>query len=46
MLRVFIVDDHPVVIEGIHSLLLNEKDIAWGANETIVVITSLVEMIK
>jgi len=29
MLRVFIVDDHPVVIEGIHSLLMNEKDIAW-----------------
>ena len=22
-------DDHPVVIEGIHSLLQNEKDIAW-----------------
>jgi DNA-binding NarL/FixJ family response regulator len=29
MIRVFIVDDHPVVIEGIHSLLKNEKDIAW-----------------
>ena len=29
MIRVFIVDDHPVVIEGIHSLLRNEKDIAW-----------------
>jgi YesN/AraC family two-component response regulator len=29
MIRVFIVDDHPVVIEGIHSLLMNEKDIAW-----------------
>jgi DNA-binding NarL/FixJ family response regulator len=29
MTRVFIVDDHPVVIEGIHSLLQNEKDIAW-----------------
>ena len=29
MTRVFIVDDHPVVIEGIHSLLMNEKDIAW-----------------
>ena len=29
MIRVFIVDDHPVVIEGIHSLLTNEKDIAW-----------------
>lgn len=29
MIRVFIVDDHPVVIEGIHSLLQNEKDIVW-----------------
>jgi DNA-binding NarL/FixJ family response regulator len=29
MISVFIVDDHPVVIEGIHSLLHNEKDIAW-----------------
>lgn len=29
MIKVFIVDDHPVVIEGIHSLLMNEKDIAW-----------------
>lgn len=29
MIRVFIVDDHPVVIEGIHSLLQNEKDFAW-----------------
>lgn len=29
MINVFIVDDHPVVIEGIHSLLQNEKDIAW-----------------
>jgi DNA-binding NarL/FixJ family response regulator len=29
MIRVFIVDDHPVVIEGIHSLLQNEKDIEW-----------------
>ncbi len=30
MLRVFIVDDHPVVIEGIHSLLQNENDIEWA----------------
>lgn len=30
MIRVFIVDDHPVVIEGIHSLLRNEKDIEWA----------------
>ena len=29
MIRIFIVDDHPVVIEGIHALLMNEKDIAW-----------------
>src|SRR5258705_6257136 len=29
MIRIFIVDDHPVVIEGIHSLLKNEKDIEW-----------------
>ena len=30
MIRVFIVDDHPVVIEGIHSLLQNENDIEWA----------------
>ena len=30
MIRVFIVDDHPVVIEGIRSLLQNEKDIEWA----------------
>ena len=30
MIRVFIVDDHPVVIEGIQSLLQNEKDIEWA----------------
>ncbi|MEQ1676952.1 MAG: response regulator transcription factor [Chitinophagaceae bacterium] len=29
MVRVFIVDDHPVVIEGIRSLLQNEKGIEW-----------------
>jgi DNA-binding NarL/FixJ family response regulator len=29
MIRIFIVDDHPVVIEGIHSLLQNEKDMTW-----------------
>ena len=29
MIRVFIVDDHPVVIEGIHSILQNEEDIEW-----------------
>lgn len=30
MIRVFIVDDHPVVIEGIHSLLQNENGIEWA----------------
>jgi DNA-binding NarL/FixJ family response regulator len=29
MISVFIVDDHPVVIEGIHSLLQNEQHIEW-----------------
>ncbi len=29
MIKVFIVDDHPVVIEGIHSLLQHERDIEW-----------------
>jgi DNA-binding NarL/FixJ family response regulator len=29
VIRVFIVDDHPVIIEGIHSLLRDEKDIVW-----------------
>jgi DNA-binding NarL/FixJ family response regulator len=32
MIRVFIVDDHPVVIEGIHSLLQNEKDMEWAGH--------------
>lgn len=30
MIRVFIVDDHPVVIEGIHSLLMSEAGIEWA----------------
>ncbi len=30
MIRVFIVDDHPMVIEGIHSLLQHEKGIEWA----------------
>jgi DNA-binding NarL/FixJ family response regulator len=30
MIRVFIVDDHPVVIEGIHSLLQQEKEFEWA----------------
>lgn len=32
MIRVFIVDDHPVVIEGIQSLLKNEKGIEWAGH--------------
>ncbi len=32
MIRVFIVDDHPVVIKGIHSLLQNERDIEWAGH--------------
>ena len=30
MIRVFIVDDHPVVIEGIHALIRQEADIEWA----------------
>jgi DNA-binding NarL/FixJ family response regulator len=29
MITVFIIDDHQMIIEGIHSLLMNEKDIEW-----------------
>lgn len=29
MIRVFIIDDHQMILEGIHSLLLEEKDIEW-----------------
>jgi DNA-binding NarL/FixJ family response regulator len=29
MIRVFIIDDHQLVLEGIHSLLQNEADIEW-----------------
>jgi DNA-binding NarL/FixJ family response regulator len=29
MITVFIIDDHQMIIEGIHTLLLNEKDIEW-----------------
>jgi YesN/AraC family two-component response regulator len=32
MIRVFIVDDHPVVIEGIHALLQHEKGIEWAGH--------------
>ena len=29
MITVFIIDDHQMIIEGIHSLLQHEKDIEW-----------------
>ncbi len=29
MISVFIIDDHQMIIEGIHSLLQNESDIKW-----------------
>jgi DNA-binding NarL/FixJ family response regulator len=29
MIQVFIVDDHQMIIEGIHTLLEDEKDIQW-----------------
>ena len=32
--RIFIVDDHYMVIEGIHSLLKNEKGIEWMGHVT------------
>jgi len=32
MIRVFIVDDHPIVIEGIHSLLQHERGIEWAGH--------------
>ena len=32
MIRVFIVDDHPVVIEGIRALIQNERDIEWAGH--------------
>lgn len=33
-IKLFIVDDHYMVIEGIHSLLQNEKDIEWIGHAT------------
>ncbi len=33
-IKLFIVDDHFMVIEGIHSLLQNEKDIEWMGHAT------------
>ena len=32
MIRVFVVDDHPVVIEGLHALLQNESSIEWAGH--------------
>jgi DNA-binding NarL/FixJ family response regulator len=32
MISVFIVDDHPVVVEGIRSLLINEGGIYWAGH--------------
>ncbi|HVU55717.1 MAG TPA: response regulator transcription factor [Puia sp.] len=32
MIRVFIVDDHPVVVEGIRSLLIREKNVDWAGH--------------
>ena len=29
MIKVFIIDDHQMIIEGIHSLLQGEADIEW-----------------
>ena len=29
MISVFIIDDHQMILEGIHSLLLGERDIEW-----------------
>jgi YesN/AraC family two-component response regulator len=34
IIKVFIVDDHYMVIEGIHSLLQNEKSIEWSGHAT------------
>ena len=35
MIKVFILDDHQVIIEGIRSLLLDEKDVEWmGGSRT------------
>lgn len=32
MIRIFIVDDHPVVIEGIHALLQYETGLEWAGH--------------
>lgn len=33
-IKVFVVDDHYMVIEGIRSLLQNENDIEWMGHAT------------
>ncbi len=32
MIKVFIIDDHQLIIEGIHALLETEKDIEWAGS--------------
>ncbi|RYF99531.1 MAG: response regulator transcription factor, partial [Chitinophagaceae bacterium] len=34
MISIFIVDDHPVVVEGIHSLLVSEPGFTWAGHAT------------
>ena len=29
MIKVFIIDDHQMIIEGLHSLLQGEREIEW-----------------
>src|SRR5215475_6952718 len=34
MIKLFIVDDHYMVIEGVHSMMQNEKTIEWMGHAT------------
>src|SRR5215510_7743102 len=34
MIKLFIVDDHYMVIEGVHTMMLNEKSIEWMGHAT------------
>jgi DNA-binding NarL/FixJ family response regulator len=34
MIRIFIVDDHYMVIEGVHSMMKNERNIEWMGHAT------------
>jgi DNA-binding NarL/FixJ family response regulator len=44
MIKVFIVDDHQMITEGIRSLLAAEEDIEWaGSTKTL---TALLEALK